>query len=122
LDDQCLGPRANYYRFEISFSPSIVLPSPPCSQQEGGKEAGTEEDEKKAPPPRLCNAPLELRFYDQRTEDYLDEEIPFTASGVNGRLPGEEDCGSFSEIMRHELLVTFFLRFLHNRRGAWSRC
>lgn len=119
LDDQSLGPCAKHYRFEVSFSPSIVLPCQPKSQQERGKEGGKGKDEEEPPPPWLCKAPLELRFYDQRIEEYLDEEVPFT--GWNRRLVGGEYCESFSDMTRHKLLVRFFLRFLINRTGAWSR-
>ena len=114
LDDEWLGPSAYHYRFEVSFSPSIVLPPPPSSQ-EGGKEGGGEGEEEEARPPRLRNAPLELRFFDQRIEEYLDEEVPSIVGGADKQVLGEEGLPSFAR------LVTFFLRFLQHRKGAWSR-
>jgi len=121
LDDECQGPCAYHYRFEVSFSPSIVLPPPPSSQQEGGKAGGGEDGEEEARPPRLRNAALELRFYDQRAEEYLDEVGPSTVGGSDKQYLGEEDLAPFSFAAESARLVTFFLRFLHNRKGAWSR-
>ena len=89
------------YRLELSFSPSVVI----------------SEDEVAAP--RFYDAPLELRVYDDRAEQYIDEGAAALTAGEK-LDEGEGGGGGGDFVADRDRLVKFLLWFLSRRKGAWS--
>jgi hypothetical protein len=90
LEGGARGPTAQGHRLDLSFCPAIDLP------------AG---DPSRPRPPAVRAAPVELRFFDCRAEEYVDDEAGGGRGGDRRRL------------------TAFFLRFLAavggGAQGGW---
>ncbi len=88
LEGGARGPTAQGHRLDLSFCPAIDLPAgDPCRPRA----------------PAVRAAPLELRFFDCRTEEYVDEAGGLLAGNAGGD---------------RRRLTAFFLRFLAAAGGG----
>lgn len=94
------------YRLELSFSPSVVM-----------------SDDEEVAAPRFYDAPLELRVYDDRAEQYIDEGAAALTAAVHVGEKWDVEGGGGGGgdfVVDKDRLVKFLLWFLSVRKGAWS--